>query len=77
MSFCSSVNFYLSWFDGLQNTGLDTKVLVPGYESTGPWIQKYWSLDKKVLVSGYESTGPDTDGSDAGRILNISEKNDN
>ena len=44
------------------------KVLVPGYESTGPWIQKYWSLDKKVLVSGYENTGPDTAGSDAGRI---------
>ena len=51
ISFCSSSdNLYLSWFDWLQNTGLDTKVLVPGYESTGLWIQKYWSLDTKVLV---------------------------
>ena len=53
------------------------KVLFPGYESTGPWIQKFWSLDIKVLVPGYKSTGPDTAGSDAGRIENIFEKNYN
>ena len=44
------------------------KVLVPGYESTGPWIRKYWSLDTKVLVPGYKNTGLDKAGSDAGRI---------
>ena len=56
---------------------LDTKVLVPGYKSTGLWIRKYWSLDTKVLVPGYKSTGPDTAGTDAARIENIFEKNEN
>ena len=35
------------------------KLLVPGCESTGPRMVKYWSLDGEILVLGCVISGPE------------------